>query len=177
MIFSETKLKGAYVIQIEGIEDERGHFARMFCRQEFEKHGLNPAVAQCNVSYNHKKGTLRGMHYQVAPFREAKLVTCLAGAIYDVIIDLRGDSETYGQWFAAELSGRGYRKMLYIPEGFAHGFMTLEANSEVFYQISEFYVPQSARGIRWDDPAFAVQWPEAPRVLSQRDTTYPDFPL
>lgn len=176
MLFAETKLKGAYLIEIECSEDERGYFARMFCREEFEEHGLNSSVAQCNISYNRKKGTLRGMHYQVAPFAEAKLVTCLAGSIYDVIIDLRADSATYCEWLAVELRGGERRNVLYIPEGFAHGFLTLEDHSEVFYQMSEFYAPQSVRGVRWDDPAFAIQWPEAPRILSERDRSYPDFP-
>lgn len=175
MIFTETRLKGAYLIDIESSDDERGYFARTFCRKEFEEHGLNSSVAQCNISYNRNKGTLRGMHYQAAPFAEAKLVTCLAGSIYDVIIDLRADSTTYCQWFAVELSGHGRRSMLYIPEGFAHGFLTLEDHAEVFYQMSELYAPESSRGIRWDDPAFAVRWPVAPRMLSERDKTYPDF--
>jgi len=175
VIFNETKLKGAYIIEVEPLEDDRGFFARMFCRKEFEKHGLNFLVAQCNISQNRKKGTLRGMHYQVAPHAEAKLVTCLAGSIYDVIIDLRADSATYRQWLAVELSGNGRHSMLYVPEGFAHGFQTLEDDSEVFYQMSEFYSPPSGRGVRWDDPAFAVRWPEGPRILSERDKTYPDF--
>ena len=175
MIFTETKLKGAYLIEIECSEDKRGYFARTFCREEFEKHGLTSSIAQCNVSYNRKKGTLRGMHYQAAPFAEAKLVTCLTGSIYDVMIDLRADSATYCQWLAVELSGHGRRNMLYVPAGFAHGFQTLEDHSEVFYQMSEFYSPQSARGIRWDDPTFAVQWPEAPQMLLEHDKTYPDF--
>lgn len=177
MIFKEIKLKGAYLIDLECSEDERGYFARTFCRKEFEEHGLNFSVAQCNNSYNRKKGTLRGMHYQVAPYGEAKLVICVAGSIFDVIIDLRADSATHRQWVAVELSGHGRRSMLYIPEGFAHGFQTLEDHSEVFYQMSEFYAPQSARGIRWDDPAFGIRWPEAPRILSERDKTYPDFDI
>jgi len=175
MIFKETKLKGAYLIDLECSEDERGYFARTFCRKEFEKHGLNLSVIQCNISYNHKKGTLRGMHYQVAPFAEAKLVSCLTGSIYDVIIDLRADSTTYCKWLGVELSSRVRRSMLYIPEGFAHGFLTLEDNTEVFYQMSEYYAPACARGIRWNDPFFAVQWPGGPHVLSGRDRNYPDF--
>jgi dTDP-4-dehydrorhamnose 3,5-epimerase len=175
VIFTETKLKGAYIIEPECLDDERGFFARTFCRKEFEKHGLNPSVAQCNISYNRKKGTLRGMHYQVSPYGEAKLVTCFAGSIYDVIIDLRPDSTTYCDWLATELSAHGRRNMLYIPEGFAHGFQTLEDNSEVFYQMSQFYVPGSAKGVRWNDPAFAIRWPECPPILSDRDKSYPDF--
>ena len=175
MIFKETKLKGVHVIEVERLNDERGFFARAFCRREFEKHGLNTAVAQCNISYNRKKGTLRGMHYQVAPYCEAKLVTCIAGSIYDVIIDLRANSNTYCQWLAVELSAHGVGGMLYIPEGFAHGFQTLEDNTEVFYQISEYYAPECARGIRWNDPFFAIPWPDGPRILSDRDKAYPDF--
>jgi dTDP-4-dehydrorhamnose 3,5-epimerase len=175
VIFNETKLKGAYIIEVEPFEDERGSFARTFCREEFERRGLNSFVAQCNISQNRKKGTLRGMHYQIAPHAEAKLVTCLAGSIYDVIIDLRADSATYREWLAVELSGNGRRSMLYVPEGFAHGFQTLEDDTEVFYQMSAFYEPGSARGIRWDDPAFAIRWPNAPRILSNRDKSYSNF--
>jgi dTDP-4-dehydrorhamnose 3,5-epimerase len=175
MIFEETKLSGAYVIEIEPLEDDRGSFARTFCREEFEKHGLNPQVAQCNISYNRSKGTLRGMHYQVAPHEEAKLVTCLTGAIYDVIVDIRMDSSSYGEWMALELTAARPRRMLYIPEGFAHGFQTLEDNSEVFYQISEFYAPEYARGIRWNDPTLRIQWPNSAPILSNRDMCHPDF--
>ena len=175
MIFNETKLKGAYIIELEPLEDDRGFFARMFCREEFEKHGLNSLVAQCNISQNRKKGTLRGMHYQVAPHAEAKLVTCLAGSIYDVILDLRADSITYCQWVAVELSARPRRSLIYIPEGFAHGFQTLEDYTEIFYQMSHAHVPEAARGVRWNDPAFAIDWPDGPRTLSERDNNYPDF--
>ena len=175
MIFNETKLKGAYIIEVEPFEDERGSFARTFCREEFQTHGLNSFVAQCNISHNRKKGTLRGMHYQIAPHAETKLVTCLAGSIYDVIIDLRPDSITYCHWLAVELSARRRRSLLYIPEGFAHGFQTLEDDTEVFYQMSHPYVSKAARGLRWDDPAFAIDWPDGPRTLSDRDKNYPDF--
>lgn len=171
MIFEETKLKGAYVINIEPIEDERGFFARSFCQKEFEQLGLNPCVAQCNISFNKKKGTLRGMHYQAAPHEEAKLVSCVKGSIYDVIIDLRPGSITYCQWVSVELSAENH-KMLYIPEGFAHGFQTLEDNTEVFYQMSEFYHPESARGVRWNDPAFGIEWPSAELIISEKDSTY-----
>ena len=174
MIFTDTELKGAYIIELEPLEDERGFFARSFCQREFEKHGLNLCVVQCNVSYNKKKGTLRGMHYQVPPHEEAKLVSCIRGAIYDVIIDLRPDSTTYCQWFALELSAENY-KMLYVPEGFTHGFQTLEDNTIVFYQMSEFYHPECARGARWDDPAFGIRWPLPNRVMSKKDLSYPDF--
>lgn len=174
MIFTETQLKGSFTIDLEPIEDERGFFARSFCQKEFEKHGLNPRIVQCNVSYNKKKGTLRGMHYQVAPYEEAKLVRCIKGLIYDVIIDLRPDSPTYCQWFAVELTAEDY-KMLYIPEGFAHGFQTLEEDTVVFYQVSAFYDPESARGVRWNDPAFGISWPDNVSVILERDQQYPDF--
>jgi dTDP-4-dehydrorhamnose 3,5-epimerase len=175
MIFTETRLKGAFIIQLEPREDERGFFARTFCAEEFAQHGLNPRVVQCNVSYSRKKGTLRGMHYQVAPFTEAKLVTCLAGSIYDVIIDLRPESSTYCRWLAVELSARHPRSTLYVPAYFAHGFQTLADDTEVFYQMSEFYHPDSARGVRWNDPAFAIHWPEDDRIISGKDQALPDF--
>jgi len=174
MIFTETPLKGAYVIDPERLADERGFFARTWCRREFEAHGLNTALAQCSVSFNQKTGTLRGMHYQAAPHAEHKLVRCTAGIIYDVIVDLRPGSGTFRHWFAAELSADN-RRMLYIPEGLAHGFLTLADNTEVFYQISEYYVPEGARGVRWNDPAFAISWPVQPRIVSQRDSAYADF--
>jgi dTDP-4-dehydrorhamnose 3,5-epimerase len=175
MIFTETKLPGAYLIELEPQNDERGFFARAFCREEFEKHGLNPGVAQCNVSYNRRKGTLRGLHYQIAPFSEAKLVTCIAGSIYDVIVDLRPDSPHYCDWLAVKLSGRGSRAMLYIPENFAHGFQTLEDDTEVFYQMSQFYNPDAANGCRWNDPAFNITWPEDHRIITERDRSFADF--
>ncbi len=171
MIFIETKLKGAFIIELERLEDERGFFARTFCQKEFEERGLNPKVAQCNISFNKLKGTLRGMHYQVAPYEEAKLVHCTKGAIYDVIIDLRPCSLTFKQWLAVDLTAENGR-MLYIPEGFAHGFQTLEADTEVFYQMSEFYYPQYARGVRWNDPVFGVIWPIIPLNISLRDSSY-----
>jgi dTDP-4-dehydrorhamnose 3,5-epimerase len=174
MRFIETALKGAFIIELEPIEDERGFFARSFCQKEFEKHGLNFHVVQCNISYNKKKATLRGMHYQVAPYEEVKLVSCIRGTIYDVIIDLRPDSHTYCQWFAMELSSEDY-KILYVPKGFAHGFQTLEDNTVVFYQMSEFYHPECARGVRWDDPVFKIEWPLSNRVMSKKDLNYPDF--
>jgi dTDP-4-dehydrorhamnose 3,5-epimerase len=175
MVFIETKLKGAYLVETEPIADERGFFARTFCREEFTRHGLNARVVQCNLSYNRQKGTLRGMHYQVSPRQEVKLVSCVSGSIYDVIVDLRHESPTYCECMAVELSARGHRRMLYIPEGFAHGFQTLEDDAEVFYQMSESYAPECARGVRWDDPAFGIPWPDGPRIISERDRSYPDF--
>lgn len=174
MIFIETKLKGAYIIEIERLEDERGFFARCFCKNEFRQHGLNDNLAQCNISFNRKKATLRGMHLQIAPRQEAKLVRCTMGAIYDVIIDLRQDSPTFKMHIGATLTAEN-RKMLFIPEGFAHGFMTLADNTEVFYQMSEFYAPECARGYRWNDPAFGIEWPTGVNVISERDSNYPDF--
>jgi dTDP-4-dehydrorhamnose 3,5-epimerase len=174
MIFKETKLKGVFVIEPEILEDERGFFARTCCWREFEEQGLNPNVVQCNISFNRKKGTLRGMHYQVAPHEEAKLVRCTMGAIHDVIIDLRSGSPTYKQWFSVELSAEN-REMIYIPEGFAHGFLTLEDNTEVSYQMSEFYAPACARGVRWNDPAFDIVWPGEVMIISEKDSHYPDY--
>ena len=174
MKFIETNLKGAFLIELDKLQDERGFFARSYCQREFEEHGLNPRVVQCNVSYNIKKGTMRGMHYQVPPYEEAKLVRCIKGAIYDVIIDLRPDSETYMKHYGVQLDSEN-RSMLFVPEGFAHGFLTLEDNTEVFYQMSEFYAPDSARGFRWNDPAFDIKWPMEIKVISDRDRTYPDF--
>lgn len=175
MLFKETKLIGAFIIEIEKLEDKRGFFARAWCKKEFEAHGLNPNLVQCNISYNKCKGTLRGMHYQVPPSQEAKLVRCTMGAIYDVIIDLRPESATYMQWVAVELRADTY-KMLYVGEGFAHGFQTLQNNTEVFYQVSEFYTPDSERAVRWNDPAFAIEWPDVEeRVMTEKDKHYPDF--
>ena len=176
MIFKEAKLKGAYIIEVEPIEDERGFLARSFCVKEFERHCLNPSIAQCNISYNQRKGTLRGLHYQVAPHAEAKLVRCTKGAIYDVALDLRKDSPTFKQWVAIELSASNHR-MFYIPDGFAHGFQTLEDHTEVFYQMSEFYHPECARGVRWDDPTFGIVWPMPPTLIANKDRTYPSCSL
>jgi len=174
LIFKETRLKGAYVIELEQLQDERGFFSRSFCKEEFEEHGLNPNIVQCNISYNKKKGTLRGMHYQIAPYQEAKVVSCIKGSIYDVIIDLRPDSPTYRQWFSVELSANNY-KMIYAPEGFAHGFQILEDNTVVMYQMSELYHPECARGVRWDDPAFGIVWPLLNPILSDRDVLFKEF--
>ncbi|NWJ96738.1 MAG: dTDP-4-dehydrorhamnose 3,5-epimerase [Chloroflexi bacterium] len=174
MIFNETRLKGAFILEPKLLEDERGFFARTWCEREFEEHGLNPRLVQCNISYNKRKGTLRGMHYQVAPYAEAKLVRCTSGAIYDVIIDLRPESTTFKQWVGVELTAHN-RLELYIPEGFAHGFQSLEDNSEVFYQMSQFYQAEAARGVRWDDPTFGISWPISQKTISQRDSNYPFF--
>ena len=168
MKFTEAKLQGVFIIDIERFEDERGFFARAFCQKEFEAYGLNPRVTQCNISFNKKKGTLRGMHYQVAPYEEAKLVRCTRGAIYDVVIDLRSDSPTFKRWTAVELTAEN-RKMLYVPEGFAHGFQALEDNTEVFYQMSGFYHSESERELRWNDPAFGIEWPIANPTISNKD--------
>ncbi len=174
MKFEETKLSGAFVIELQRMEDRRGFFARAFCRREFAAHGLNPAVAQCNTSFNRAAGTLRGMHYQTDPFPEVKLVRCIRGAIHDVIIDLRPASPTYRAWAGFDLSAENHRT-LYVPEGFAHGYLTLADDTVVFYQVSEFYNPGHERGIRWNDPAFAIHWPLTPRIVSPKDASHPDF--
>jgi dTDP-4-dehydrorhamnose 3,5-epimerase len=174
MVFHESSLKGAYVVEPEKQFDTRGFFARIFCEEEFGAHGLNPRIVQCSVSFNTQKGTLRGMHYQIPPHEEAKLVRCTAGAIHDVIIDLRPHSPTLRQWLAVDLTAEN-RRLLYIPQGFAHGFQTLVDHTEVFYAISDFYHPECARGIRWNDPAFQIPWPLQEVILSERDRTYPDL--
>lgn len=174
MKFDQTKLPGVFHLHIVPAADERGFFARTWCREEFERHKLNTRVVQCSVSFNRQKGTLRGIHYQALPFEECKIVRCTQGAIYDVIVDLRPASPTFRQWIGVTLSAAN-REMVYIPEGFGHGFITLEHDTEVFYQMSEFYKPEAARGVRWDDPAFQVAWPAKPVVISERDRTYPDF--
>jgi dTDP-4-dehydrorhamnose 3,5-epimerase len=170
----KTSLPGAYVIEPERIEDERGFFARSFCVDEFALHALDPSIVQCNISFNKRSGTLRGMHYQIAPHEEIKLVRCTMGAIYDVILDLRNGSETRGRWYHIELTAEN-RKALYVPKGFAHGFQTLNDNSEVLYQMCESYHPESARGVRFDDPAFEIVWPLPDPILSDRDRSYPLF--
>ena len=167
-----TPLAGAFIIEMEPIADERGFFARAFCRATFAEHGLNPAIDQCSVSFNTARGTLRGMHFQAAAAAEDKLVRCTAGAIFDAIVDIRRGSKTHGQWFGVELSAAN-RRQLYIPKGFAHGFLTLAGETEVFYQISTPFVPTAARGVRWNDPAIGVAWPFAPIVVSARDAAYP----
>ena len=174
MNFSETKLKGAFVIELEKHQDERGFFARVFCQKEFEANGLIPDVAQANMSLSPTRGTLRGMHYQKSPFEETKLVRCTKGAIYDVIIDIRPDSPTYKQWTGVELTADNY-KMLFVPKNFAHGFITLSDDTEVTYLVSQFYSPGSELGIRWNDPHIAIQWPMDVEVISDKDANWPDF--
>lgn len=174
MIFTATTLKDAYVIDLELREDNRGAFARTFCAKDFEAHGLKPTVAQCNLSYNYKAGTLRGMHYQIPPAAETKLVRCTKGAIYDVIIDMRPDSPTYLQHFGVELTEDNHRA-LYIPELFAHGYQALTDGAEVVYQVGEFYTPGYERGLRYDDPAFGIQWPMPVTVISEKDAAWPLF--
>jgi dTDP-4-dehydrorhamnose 3,5-epimerase len=174
VIFTEIKLKDAYIIDLEKREDERGFFARGWCQNEFEARGLAPRVVQANISYNKKRGTLRGMHYQIAPYEETKLVRCTRGALYDVIVDLRPTSPSYKQWFGLELSADNY-KMLYVPEGFAHGFITLQDETEATYQVSQFYTPGSERGLRYNDPAFGIEWPAEVQVISEKDKSWPDY--
>jgi dTDP-4-dehydrorhamnose 3,5-epimerase len=174
MTFQETKLAGVFEIHLEPKVDERGFFARSWCRYEFEQQELNSNLAQCSISFNSRKGTLRGMHYQTESYAEAKLVRCTKGAIYDVAVDMRPQSATFMRWVGTKLNATN-RRALYIPEGCAHGFLTLEDDTEVFYQISESYHPEAARGVRWDDPAFGIVWPEVVEVISDRDRTYPDF--
>ena len=173
MIFVRTKLKHAFIIELEKLEDERGWFARSWCQREFREQGLDSVVVQCSMSFNTKKGTVRGMHYQLPPFAETKLVRCMRGALYDVIIDLRPDSRTFLQWVAVELSAENGRT-LYVPKGFAHGFQTLEDNTEAFYQMSEFYAPEHSRGVRWNDPLFDIAWPDKVSILSEKDQAYED---
>lgn len=174
MKFTESFLPGAYVVDIDPIRDERGFFARTWCREEFQAFGLSSVVEQSSISFNKKRGTLRGMHYQAAPYEEVKLVRCTRGAIHDVILDLRADSPTFCRWFAVELTADNGR-MVYMPAGFAHGFQALAEQSEVFYQISEPYRPETARGVRWNDPAFQIEWPIPNPILSVRDRGFPDF--
>lgn len=174
MRFIETPLPGAFVIEAELQHDARGFFARTFCRDEFREHGLDTGLAQCNISFNRQRGTLRGMHFQAPPLAEAKLVRCTLGAAYDVVVDLRPASPTFRQWTGVELTA-GNRKMIYVPQGLAHGFITLADDTEMFYQMSEVFDPACARGVRWDDPAFRVRWPAPPAVISERDRSYPDF--
>src|SRR5688572_25037836 len=175
IIFKETKLKGAFLIEPEKFEDLRGFFARSFSQKEFLEHGLRAEFVEAGISFNLRKHTVRGMHFQAAPHAQAKLVRCTRGAIYDAMIDLRPGSPTYKQWFAHELTAQN-RLMLYIPENFAHGYQTLEDGSEVFYQLSGCYAPATERGVRWNDPAFAIRWPVTDGIIiNERDRGYPDF--
>jgi len=172
--FEATPLDGAWLIHLDAIEDDRGWFARTFCIEEFAAHGLDMQVMQANSSFNRRAGTLRGMHYQAAPHGERKLIRCSRGAVYDVIVDLRRDSPSHRRWYACELDTKN-GQMLYVPEGFAHGFQTLADESELTYLMSHEFVPDAARGVRWDDPAFAIHWPGSERVISARDRSYPDY--
>lgn len=174
MKFTPTPLKDAFLVDLEKIGDERGFFARVFCNDEFKKHGLDPKVTTVNCSYSKVKGTLRGMHYQLPPMAETKLVKCISGALYDVILDIRQDSPTFGQSFGVTLTPEN-RQMMYVPRGFAHGFITLESNTEILYLVSAPYSKENERGIRWNDPAFNIAWPEAPVIISDRDQSHPDF--
>jgi dTDP-4-dehydrorhamnose 3,5-epimerase len=175
MIVQETSLPGAYIIDLERLKDRRGFFARAWCSREFASRGLNTAVVQCNISFNEKRGTLRGVHYQKDPFAEVKLVRCTKGRIIDVIVDLRSQSPTYLRWIAVELS-EDNRRQLYVPEGFAHGYQTLVDDSEVFYQVTQFYAPNAEAGIRYDDPLFGIEWPMPDDItISEKDSSWPEF--
>lgn len=173
MNFRPLSIAGSYLVEPEALADERGFFARTFCSETFADNGLNPNLRQCSISFNVSRHTLRGMHYQLPPHEEAKLVRCTQGAAYHVILDLRDESENYLQWASAELSAEN-RNMIYVPEGVAHGFITMQDATEIFYQMSEVYSPESAAGVRWDDPAFGIAWPAEPAVISERDNGYPD---
>lgn len=172
MIFKETSLQGVYIIDLELLKDDRGAFARTFCAQTFEERGLRPAVAQCNLSFNHKRGTLRGLHFQIPPAAETKLVRCTRGAIYDVVVDMRKASPTYLTHVGVELSAEN-RRSLYVPEWFAHGYQTLTENAEVIYQVGEFYTPGYERGLRYNDPKLAIDWPLPVSTISTKDATWP----
>ncbi len=170
----ETKLKGAYIIELEKVSDERGFFSRTFCSEEFSKNGLNPNINQISIAFNKKKSTLRGMHFQKEPFEEAKLVRCISGSIYDVIIDLRKDSKTYKKWYSTELHASDY-KMIYLPEGFAHGYQTLEDNTEVIYHMSKPFNPDCYSGVRWNDSNFNIDWVFSNPIISEKDKSYSDY--
>ena len=174
MIFTKTKIEGAYLLDVKQIQDERGFFGRSFCQTEFEAHGLNTSMMQVNVSSNGKKGTLRGLHMQIKPAEEAKLVRCTKGAIFDVLVDLRPESKTFMQWFGTELTADSF-SMLYVPEGCAHGYLTLEDNTDVMYQVTAFYTPTAERGFLWNDPSFAIEWPIEPVIVSSKDQAQPLF--
>ena len=174
MKFIETDLKGAYIIDIDEISDARGFFARAWCQREYENYGITSKIVQSNIAFNHKKGTLRGLHYQVAPHEETKLVRCTKGSIFDVMVDLRVESCTYGKWFGVELNEVNHR-MLLVPEGFAHGYQTLQDNTEVFYQVSEFFNPDAELGVRYDDAKFGISWPLEVSVISEKDANWPFY--
>ena len=174
MIFTKTTVNDAYIVELDKREDHRGFFARTWDKNEFEEHNLNSNLVQCNVSFSKKRGTLRGMHYQKKPFEESKLIRCTKGKIFDVIIDLRTHSSTFKKWFGVELTQENY-KMLYVPEGFAHGFQSLEDNSEIIYQVSEFYTPNSELGIHWNDPAFNITWPIEEKIITDKDNSWKLF--
>ncbi len=176
MIFTETSLKGAWIVEIKKLEDDRGFFGRSWCQHEFEDHGLNGKICQINTSLTLKKGTIRGMHYQIDPYQETKFIRCTRGRIYDVIVDLRPGSPTFLKWIGNELSADNY-KMVYVPENFAHGFVSLEDNSEVYYPVTQFYTPGAERGIRYNDPALNIQWPVPITTVSEKDLAHPDFTL
>ncbi len=174
MKFVETGLPGAYVIDLEKRGDDRGFFARAFCVREFATHGLATQFVQANNSLSGVKGTIRGMHYQLSPHAETKLIRCIQGAFWDVILDLRPESPTFGRWFGEELSATN-RRMMYVPKGFAHGFITLTEHAEAFYLVDEFYAPERERGVRWNDPLFKIEWPAFPALISEKDSNHPDF--
>ncbi len=174
MKFRETELSGAYIIDIEPFEDDRGLFARTWCQREFEAHGLSSSIVQANISQNRKRGTLRGLHWQRQPYAECKLLRCTEGSVYDVIVDLRPDSDTFRSWVGVELTEQNHR-MLLVPENFAHGFQTLEDNSEIYYQVTQFYMPDSECGARYDDPAFAIDWPLDVTAISEKDAGWTPF--
>ena len=175
MIFTPLELEGAYLVELDTREDERGFFARAWCREEFEAHGLNSDVVQCNLAFSHERGTRRGMHVQREPHEEAKLIRCTRGAIFDVIVDLRSDSPTHARWLGVELTADN-RRALYVPEGFAHGYLTLVDESETLYQVSEAYAPAAEAGVRWDDPSFGIVWPQTERrIISEKDRAWPDY--
>ena len=174
MLFKKTILKDAILIEIEKKEDERGFMSRVYDSEIFKSHGLNPNIVQCNISFSEKSGTLRGMHYQIEPFKETKLIRCTRGSIYDVIVDLRKNSPTYKKWIGVNLNKDDY-KMLYVPDGFAHGFITLEDKTEVFYQLSEYFTPEYERGLRWDDDEFNILWPLEPIIMSEKDLAWKPF--
>lgn len=174
MKFKELKLKGVFLIELQKFDDERGFFARTWDKKIFEEHGLNSSIVQCATSFNKKKGTIRGIHYQASPYEEAKVVSCTKGRIFDVLVDLRKRSQTYKNWIGIEL-GSQEMKILYVPEGIGHGYQTLKNNADVSYLISQYYTPEYSRGVRWDDPAFNIKWPLKPTVISKRDKSFPSF--